>query len=199
MFYLSYFFSKDNNACQHEMWDLVIKNLKWNGQGKALEIGTGAGGLAIKLAKKYPESLISGIDSWGKFWDYSRQQCEKNAMIEDVADQITFEKASASNLPYNDGEFDAIVSNFVYHEVRDSKDKRALIKESLRVLKKGGVFSLQDTFKNEKRYGDLESFLKQIKQWGVDQLNFIETVKEVSIPAIFRPEFKKIGVLCGIK
>ena len=181
------------------MWDFVLENLNWNGQGKALEIGTGSGGLAIKLAKTYPESLISGIDYWGKIWDYSKQQCERNAKIEGVGDQVNFKRASASDLPYNDEEFDAIVSNFVYHEVRDTRDKRLLIKESLRVLKKGGAFSLQDTFNNKKRYGDLEDFLDNIKQWGIHEVHFISTIDTVPMPSLVQLEFKKIGIICGIK
>ena len=199
MIYLYYYFSTQNNIFQHKMWNFVIKHLNWNGQGKALEVGTGAGGLAIQIAKRFPESIIRGIDYWGKTWDYSKEQCENNAIVEGVANQIRFERASASDLPYNDGEFDAIVSNFVYHEVRDTKDKKELIKESLRVLKKGGFFSLHDTFKNERRYGDLEDLLNHIKEWDVHQVNFIETTDEVSMPTLIKSEFKKMGLICGIK
>jgi ubiquinone/menaquinone biosynthesis C-methylase UbiE len=184
---------------QHKMWDFVLKYAQWDGEGKALEVGTGSGGLAIKIAKRYPESIITGIDYWGKTWDYSKEQCENNALIEGVGNQIIFEKASASDLPYKDGEFDAIVSNFVYHEVRDARDKRQLIKESLRVLKKGGVFSLHDTFKNKKRYGDLEDLILQIKEWGVQQVNFIETTNKIAMPFLVKSELKKIGLLYGIK
>lgn len=116
-----------------------------------------------------------------------------------MADQLIFQKASASNLPFNDGEFDAIVSNFVYHEVRDTKDKRKLINESLRVLKKGGKFSLQDTFNNTKRYGILEDLISQIEEWGIQQVNFLETVDELSIPKLLKPELKTMGLLYGIK
>ncbi len=181
------------------MWNFVIKHLQWNGQGRVLEVGTGAGGLAIQIAKRYPESVIMGIDYWGKTWDYSKEQCKNNAIIECVGDQVQFERASASDLPYNDGEFDVIVSNFVYHEVRDTRDKKELIKESLRVLKKGGFFSLHDTFKNKRKYGDLEELLNLIKEWDVDQVNFIDTIAEISMPSLIKSEFKKMGLIYGIK
>jgi len=181
------------------MWNFVINHLQWNGKGKALEVGTGAGGLAIQIAKRFPDSEVRGIDYWGKTWDYSKEQCENNAINEGVGNQIRFAKASASDLPYNDGEFDAIVSNFVYHEVRDTKDKIELIKESLRVLKKGGFFSLHDTFKNKRRYGDLEELLNHIKEWDVHQVNFIETTDQISMPTLIKSEFKKMGLIYGIK
>ncbi len=199
MMYLYYNFSVNNKEFQYKIWELVIQKLTWDGQGKALDVGTGAGALAIKLAKKFPESNEYGIDYWGKGWNYSKQQCEENAKLEGVADQIIFQRASASDLPYHDSEFDAIVSNFVYHEVRDTRDKRKLINESLRVLKKGGKFSLHDTFKNKRKYGNTEDLVNQIKEWGIQQVSFIETVEEISMPKLLKSELKTMGLLYGIK
>lgn len=197
--YLYYKFSAHNKELQHKIWNLVIERLPWDGKGKALDIGTGAGALAIELAKKFPESIVWGIDYWGKLWNYSKLKCEENAKIEGVANQVVFQKATASNLPFKDGEFDAIVSNFVYHEVRDIKDKKKLISESFRVLKKGGAFSLQDTLKNEKKFGNIEELIKNIKEWGIQQIKFIETAYEIPMPNLLRFELKTMGLLYGIK
>jgi ubiquinone/menaquinone biosynthesis C-methylase UbiE len=199
MLYLYWYFSLNNKEIQYKIWDLVIEKLPWNGKGKALDVGTGAGALAIQLAKKFPESNVYGIDYWGKGWNYSKQQCEENAQHEGVANQIVFQKASASKLPFNDDEFDAIVSNFVYHEVRDIRNKRKLINESLRVLKKGGTFSLQDTFKNKRRYGITEDLIREIQEWGIQQVNFVETVDEITMPKLVKSELKTMGLLYGIK
>ncbi|MFX1376221.1 MAG: class I SAM-dependent methyltransferase [Promethearchaeota archaeon] len=192
-------FSVNDKQLQHKVWNLVIENLHWNGKGKALDIGTGAGALAIKLSKKFPESIIWGIDYWGKLWNYSKLQCEENAKIEGVESQVVFQKASASKLPFEDGEFDAIVSNFVYHEVRDIKDKKKLLNESFRVLKKGGAFSIQDTLKNEKKYGNIEVLIRAIKEWDVQKIRFIETFNEIPIPNLLKFELKSAGLLYGIK
>ena len=199
LIYLYYQFSANNNQLQHKIWDFVIHKLPWNGHGKALDIGTGAGALAIELAKRFPESSVWGIDYWGKLWNYSKLQCEKNAKFEGVVNQVVFQKASASNLPFKDGEFDAIVSNFVYHEVRDIKDKRKAINESFRVLKKGGAFSLQDTLKNQKKFGPIEDLIRQIKEWGVQEVNFINLVDEIPIPKLLKIELKTMGLLYGVK
>ena len=177
----------------------MIQKLPWNGKGKALDIGTGAGVLAIELAKKFPESIIRGIDYWGKLWNYSKLKCEENAKIEGVENQVVFQKANASNLPFKDGEFDAIVSNFVYHEIRDIKDKKELLSESFRVLKKGGAFSLQDTLKNKKKFGNIEELIRDIKEWGVQEIKFIDTAHEIPMPILLKFELKTMGLLYGIK
>lgn len=181
------------------IWNLAIQKLSWNGKGKALDVGTGAGALAIELAKKFPESSVVGIDYWGKLWNYSKAKCEENAKIEGVPDQVVFQKATASKLPFEDGEFDAIISNFVYHEVRDVKNKKSLIKESFRVLKKGGVFSLQDTFKNKKKFGEIEDLMSEIKKWGIEKVDFIEPIYEIPIPNLLKFELKSMGLLYGVK
>lgn len=46
-----------------------------------------------------------------------------------------------------------MISNYVYHNITNAPDKHALLRESLRVLKKGGVFALQDDMKPG-MYGD---------------------------------------------
>ncbi|MFX0210260.1 MAG: class I SAM-dependent methyltransferase, partial [Candidatus Hodarchaeota archaeon] len=141
MGYLYYVFNRNGSEIQNRLRDMVLNRLTWDGTGKALDIGTGNGPLAINMAKKFPKATVTGIDSWGIGWGYSKESCENNARIEGVQERVWFQNASAASLPFEDGEFDAVVSNFVFHEVRDAKDKRNLIKEALRVLWKGGAFS----------------------------------------------------------
>ena len=60
--------------------------------------------------------------------------------------------------------FDAVVSNYVYHNITGA-DKRALLRETLRVLKKGGVFALNDEMKPH-MYGDMEAFAQELRDIG---------------------------------
>jgi len=105
------------------------------------------GALTIKVASKFPSARVTGIDFWGERWEYSKSACKANAKAEGVGDRIVFQKTSASKLPFDNEFFDAAVSNLCFHEVADAKDKREVIREALRVVKKSGKFAFQDLFR----------------------------------------------------
>ena len=106
------------------------------------------------------------------------EQCEKNAQMEGVADQIDFQKGDAAKLDFLDETFDAVVSNFVFHEVRTAKDKRDVVKEALRVVKKGGVFSFQDMFSQKSLYRDMEEFVRILKKEGISEVHCIGNLEK---------------------
>ena len=198
--YARYRFSAGGNI-QSRIQDLVLSNLDWDGQGKALDIGCGNAPLTIKLAKKYGAATVTGIDYWGKMWEYSKDACEKNAAAEGVADRLSFQKASASALPFPDGFFDAAVSNLTFHEVSDTKDKRQVVREALRVVRKGGKFAFQDLFLVKSAYGDLDDLQATIKGWEVSKVEFVKTCDAPFIPGPLKLPFMigTIGILHGEK
>ena len=197
--YLYRIFDHNNGEMQNKLRDIVLQNLPWNGKGKVLEIGTGSGYLAIQLAKSNPNTEAWGIDYWGKGWNYSLKMCEENAKIEGVMDRTKFQKADASDLPFNNEGFDAIVSNFVFHEVRSVKDKTLLFEEALRVLKKGGVFSIQDLIKKEKHFGELNELKEKLRKFGVEEVNYLDTLEELNMSPIARVFFRNSGIIFGRK
>ena len=67
------------------------------------------------------------------------------------------------------------MSNFVFHEVKSVKDKREVLKEALRVVKKDGAFSFQDLFQVKRCYGDLDSLLQELRDSGIREVRFTDT------------------------
>lgn len=187
--YARYLFARDGGNMQDRVVELVLANLDWNGEGQALDIGCGSAALTIKLAKKYPKARVIGIDYWGKKWEYSKDMCERNAQIEGVSQRVAFQKTSASSLPFTDEYFDAVVSNLVFHEVSDAADKRDVIREALRVLKKGGKFTFQDLFLMKRVYGDTDDLIDTVRSWGIRKVEFVRTRNSVFIPLALKLPF----------
>jgi len=194
-------FSSSGGNLQTKIRDLVLEHLEWDGKGKIIDIGCGNGALTIETAKKYPELQVTGIDYWGGQWEYSQKACEANARNSEVGERTSFQKASASALPFTDDYFDGAISNLVFHEVHDTRDKKEVVKEALRVVKKGGYFAFQDLFLLKGYYGPIENLLATIKSWGIQEVNFINTGKQEFIPKAMRLPFMvgQIGVIYGKK
>ncbi len=142
--------------------------------GKILDVGCGSGALTLAVAKKNPGAQVTGLDRWGKKYaaSFSKKLCEDNAQAEQVSN-TKFMQGDACRLDFPDNSFDAVVSNYVYHNI-PSKDRQAILLETLRVLKKGGIFVIHDIFSQEK-YGDMGDFVKRLKKEGYDQVELIDT------------------------
>jgi SAM-dependent methyltransferase len=199
--YAHYKFSTGGGDVQNRLRKLVPDYLKWDGRGKIIDIGCGNGALAINVAQKFPEASVTGIDYWGRQWDYSAKACKNNAQKAGVGDRTTFSRASADKLPFADGYFDAAVSNLVFHEVHEAKDKKEVVREAFRILKKGGYFAFQDLFLLKNIYGDIDGFMETIKSWGINEVHFIDTSKSSFIPRPLRAPFMvgRIGIIYGKK
>lgn len=155
----------------------VLEYLDFDGEGTLLEVGCGSGPLAIRAALTWPEAKVIGVDYWGAVYAYSQAACEKNAASEGVAERCTFRRGDARQLDFPDGSVDAVVSNYVFHNVGGA-DKQELLLESLRVLKKGGVFALNDAMKPQ-MYGDMEAFARKLREMGFEHVRLVDTATEI--------------------
>jgi len=151
----------------------VAEYVKLPDGGKGLDIGCGSGALTIACAKRNPNASFVGIDRWGKeYASYNQPLCENNARAEGV-NNVTFTRGDACKLDFPDESFDAVTSNYVYHNI-PTKDRQAILLETLRVLKKGGTFAIHDIF-SKSRYGDMQAFVKKLKDMGYERAELIDT------------------------
>ncbi len=143
--------------------------------GKGLDVGCGSGALTIACAKRNPNALFTGIDRWGKeYASFSKKLCESNSRAEGVTN-TTFMQGDAVKLPFEDEMFDAVTSNYVYHNI-PSGDRQAILLETLRTLKKGGCFAIHDIM-SKMKYGDMEDFVRKLKAMGYEEVHLIDTTK----------------------
>ncbi len=141
--------------------------------GRGLDVGCGSGALTIAVAKRNKQARMTGIDRWGvEYSSFSKTLCEENARAEGVSN-ISFAKGDALKLDFADETFDAVCSNYVYHNI-PSRDRQAILMETLRVLKKGGTFAIHDIFSRQK-YGDMQMFVQRLRNMGYADVQLIPT------------------------
>ena len=114
-----------------------------------------------------------GLDRWGRENVFFRKTlCEENAKAEGVTN-VRFVKGDAVKLDFPDETSDAVTSNYVYHNI-PARDRRALLRETLRALKKGGTSALHDLMEPV-RYGDMDGFVKELKDAGYAEVRLLDT------------------------
>lgn len=141
--------------------------------GTCLDVGCGSGALSIAVAKRNPKAKVLGCDRWGKEYDnFSKTLCEQNAAAEGVTN-VSFRNGDATKLPFPDETFDAVTSNYVYHNI-SGHNKQDLLLETLRTLKKGGTFAIHDLM-SKARYGDMDAFIQKLKDMGYEHVELVDT------------------------
>ena len=151
----------------------IAEYVKLPDGGKGLDVGCGSGALIIACAKRNPQACFVGIDRWGEeYASFNKPLCENNAKAEGVKNVI-FQRGDATSLDFPDESFDAVVSNYVYHNI-PAKDRQEILLETLRVLKKGGTFALHDIF-SKMKYGDMQAFVEKLKKLGYEEVRLIDT------------------------
>lgn len=122
----------------------VILNLAQVKAGdELLDVGTGRGLLAISASQR--GCKVTATDIWSK-WDLGgngKAKLQANIVAENVA-AIDIVDADARELPFSDGSFDVVVSNFVVHNIQSVEGRRKAILEMWRVLSPNGRLVISD-------------------------------------------------------
>jgi len=146
------------------------------GGGKCLDVGCGSGALTIAVAKRNPRAEVIGVDRWGKeYASFSKTLCEDNAKAEGTT-HVYFTQGDATKLRFQDETFDAVCSNYVYHNIPG--DRQAYLLETLRTLKKGGIFAIHDIMSKTK-YGDMQAFVEKLRDMGYEKVELIDTTNDM--------------------
>jgi ubiquinone/menaquinone biosynthesis C-methylase UbiE len=122
--------------------------------GKALDLGTGPGFVAVEVAR-----LLQGTGCEVVGVDLSSAMlaiAAENAESEGLKDMLTWRQGDAKAMPFDDGEFDLIVCNDSLHHW---EDPLLVFDEIARVLKDDGRCIVHDSKRLQKRTARLFSWL----------------------------------------
>lgn len=97
---------------------------------RLLEIACGTGIVSQALARQLPDATIVATDLNQAMLDIAMQHVDSK--------RVTFRQADAMQLPFGDGEFDAVVCQFGFMFV---PDKVVAFREVRRVLRRDGLFA----------------------------------------------------------
>ena len=114
----------------------ILEHLDLPTESKVLDVGTGMGWFAIVLALNGFTVLTGEPGSDDSI--YAKQDWQGNAQKVGVADRISFQAFSASDLPFDDAAFDAIFFFGVLHHVEEEL-RTQVLKEAFRTVTPEGV------------------------------------------------------------
>jgi demethylmenaquinone methyltransferase/2-methoxy-6-polyprenyl-1,4-benzoquinol methylase len=99
--------------------------------GRLLDVCTGTGDMALEAALQFPDARIVGVD-------FSRPMIglgQRKVLGAGLEERVRLSVASAENLPFSDGAFDAATVAF---GLRNESDRRQGLREMHRVLRPEG-------------------------------------------------------------
>ncbi len=137
---------------------IILLNLHREKEQFFLDLGCGVGRTLYDLAELYSNSRFIGLDySYNMLFraneillknklnavDLSKHGFSSKLIVKTKnLSNVNLIQGSALDIPFNDGSFDCLTNTFLIDRINGSVEKT--IHESVRVLKKGGLFLLTD-------------------------------------------------------
>lgn len=134
--------------------------------GRILDVGTGAGLLALEAVRRWPSARVVGLDaSTGMLGVAAREAGQR--LDGDQRERLELVTADAGRLPFPDASFDLVLASFVLQLVAD---RGAVLREVRRVLRGGGLFGSVTWLVGDpdERFAPDEAFEKTLDDLDID-------------------------------
>ncbi|MGZ4830060.1 MAG: class I SAM-dependent methyltransferase [Candidatus Angelobacter sp.] len=126
--------------------DMILNMVRWRGDERVLDVGTGRGLLLIGAARRLTTGRGTGIDVWSTkdLSGNSLARTQANVDVEGVQEKTDLKSDDARKLSFPDASFDVVLSNLCLHNIPDAEGRAQACREIARVLKPGGTALISD-------------------------------------------------------
>lgn len=154
--------------------DMMLNMLRWRGDERVLDVGTGRGLLLIGAARRLTTGTATGIDIWSTkdLSGNSLARTQTNIDVEGVQDKVDLKSDDVRKLGFPDATFDVVLSNLCIHNIPVAAGRAQACREIARVLKPGGTALISD-FINTGTYQKIfENCGLKVSRTGLNPLTF---------------------------
>ena len=140
--------------------------------GLLLDLGTGTAQIPVELSKRFPGFRILAVDLAGHMLD----QANVNVEAASLTESIMLDQVDAKELPYEDDEFDAVISNSIIHHI---PEPITALREAARVVRPDGLLFFRDLM----RPIDEESLDQLVQTYAGDEVEHAQQMFRDSLHA----------------
>lgn len=125
-----------------ELWrNKAAKTILKENPSTVMDLGTGTGDLAIKLAKRNQYINVTGYDFSQAMLEVAKEKANKSSLT-----NVSFIEGDAAAMPFENNHFDVVGISFAFRNITFKNPNTHLyLKEVLRVLKPGGKFIIVES------------------------------------------------------
>jgi ubiquinone/menaquinone biosynthesis C-methylase UbiE len=141
---------------------------------RVLDLGCGTGTLAAMAKRRVPDAELVGLDGDPEVLARAREKTRADGL------EVRLDEGFSTELPYEDGSFDRVVSTLFFHHLTGA-DKRRTAAELARVLHPGGELHVADVGR------PTDPFMRAL-MWQIRLFDGLEQTRDNiagSLPAIF--------------
>ncbi len=109
----------------------------WRPHGQILDVGTGTALIPLEFCRQTAQATVVAIDAAQHMIDLARRNVERAGL----SARIEARFSDAKGLPFQNGAFDATMSNSIVHHI---PEPLGVLKEIVRVTKPGGWIFIRD-------------------------------------------------------